>query len=67
MYGLTYLLDNFQDVGYVGDWNGSNFVHIVNKYNGDPHEISKVDFLTYYELETGDFYKIKPEYILGGA
>tara|TARA_R100000655_G_scaffold15789_3_gene34827 strand:+ start:23265 stop:23468 length:204 start_codon:yes stop_codon:yes gene_type:complete len=67
MYGLTYLLDNFEDIGYVGDWNGSDFVHIVNRYYGDPHEISKINFLTYYELKTDDFYKIKPEYIQGGA
>lgn len=51
---------DFHEIGGIAENGG--FVHICSNETGEPHEITKAEFLKYYEQVSGTLYEMKNEY-----
>lgn len=58
---LINLSNNFRTVGLIAEH--ADCVHVCEAEQGEPHELSRADFVKYYEVVTGIRYTMKAEYI----
>lgn len=52
--------EDFHEVGHTGE--SGDFVYVCSSTTGAPYEITKINFIEYYEQVSGTLYKLKDEY-----